>query len=540
MNTSYLLNGPTAPQLLFSNFPDPTLNTGKTVAASDQNNALYVSNGTNWVQIRVAGQTRVAAIISDSIMGGGNGVFNIQSITVAGTTATFNATNHSLRPGTRFICGTGTTGNYDGLRTVATVLSVNAFTVTMPNTMTVGESVAMTGTVENYFTDRNFYEMANALAGHPIAAVYNRGIQGQTSAQILARLNRDVLSVLPGLHRLIICAGTNDALQSAAGSNPVTVAQTVANINSMIQMAFGAGVEYVDVCIPPPNNTATNALAANKYLLNLRQQLLKLCSQYDHVFPWSLYDTLVNATSTTLPFTSALTFDGTHPNATGAGLIATSLYASSAMAVYNHQILPRALSVLDNFTNDSANINLMNNGLMQGAGGTVGTNASGTAPNNTSLSTTSANVTVVSAVGATAQTGGQGNDWTLTITATGAGVVQAYLDFINALCGFGDTLSLEMLVTVSNITGSPACFFDLFCSDTANNFFTASAALAPNGQGGVMAAGTYLLQSLPYTKDLGPVALGAVNQVSPFVQVNFAAAGTITLKIACASVLKNY
>lgn len=81
-----------------------------------------------------------------------------------------------------------------------------------------------------------------AYVGH---SPYNVGISGQTSAQMLARFQRDVLSTDAAI--LVILAGTNDIVLTP---NPTT-----ANVREMVKRARAAGM-YVVMCEIPPNTGA--------------------------------------------------------------------------------------------------------------------------------------------------------------------------------------------------------------------------------------------------------------------------------------------
>lgn len=71
----------------------------------------------------------------------------------------------------------------------------------------------------------------------PVHNYVNRGVNGQTSAQMLARFANDVLAAKPRM--VIILAGTNDVAQYI---NPKTTSN---NIRQMEQSAKAAGISVV-------------------------------------------------------------------------------------------------------------------------------------------------------------------------------------------------------------------------------------------------------------------------------------------------------
>jgi lysophospholipase L1-like esterase len=76
--------------------------------------------------------------------------------------------------------------------------------------------------------------------------VLDRGISGQTTAQMLVRLRADVLDLHPAV--LHIMAGTNDV---AGNTGPTSLADIQGNIASMVEQARTHGVRVILASIPP-------------------------------------------------------------------------------------------------------------------------------------------------------------------------------------------------------------------------------------------------------------------------------------------------
>ncbi|NLW06366.1 MAG: GDSL family lipase [Clostridia bacterium] len=74
-------------------------------------------------------------------------------------------------------------------------------------------------------------------------AVQNKGVNGETTGEMLARFEADVIGVRPAV--VTILGGTNDAWQG------VTVAKVRNNVQAMLDKARQAGIQAV-VCLPPP------------------------------------------------------------------------------------------------------------------------------------------------------------------------------------------------------------------------------------------------------------------------------------------------
>ncbi len=112
----------------------------------------------------------------------------------------------------------------------------------------------------------------------------NLGIRGQTTAQMLARFDRQIAG--HGFRRVMILGGTNDTLQGVAA------AETIANLEQMIALARRAGVEPVLAEIPPIYSQDGKYLAA---CASLNRQIVRL-AHAQHVTLVDDYDALLGHT----------------------------------------------------------------------------------------------------------------------------------------------------------------------------------------------------------------------------------------------------
>ncbi len=67
----------------------------------------------------------------------------------------------------------------------------------------------------------------------------NRGISGQTTAQMLVRFPQDVLALRPQV--VVILAGTNDI---AGNTGPSTQAMIEDNLHAMVDLALAHGIAW--------------------------------------------------------------------------------------------------------------------------------------------------------------------------------------------------------------------------------------------------------------------------------------------------------
>ncbi|MBS1829799.1 MAG: capsular biosynthesis protein [Acidobacteria bacterium] len=88
---------------------------------------------------------------------------------------------------------------------------------------------------------------------------FNRGITGQTTAQMLVRFRQDVVSLHPAV--VLIQAGAND-LAGIAG--PATTPMIAENILSMLDLAKANGIRVVLASIPPVCDCAGSKQTARR------------------------------------------------------------------------------------------------------------------------------------------------------------------------------------------------------------------------------------------------------------------------------------
>lgn len=129
----------------------------------------------------------------------------------------------------------------------------------------LGDSITGAANLAHYLKWPHILElMLEAHCGPGQAQVLNRGIGGDTSAGMLARLDRDVLGERPGL--VVLLAGGNDAGQQ------VPRAATAANLDAITAAVTTAGARLVGLqyhLVPHPGHEAEawRHLPANNDLL---------------------------------------------------------------------------------------------------------------------------------------------------------------------------------------------------------------------------------------------------------------------------------
>jgi len=140
-------------------------------------------------------------------------------------------------------------------------------------------------------------------------AVLDRGIGGQTSAQILLRFYQDVVALRP--RTVHIMAGVNDIM---GNTGPTSDAAIVNNIRAMIDVAKANGIRVVLSAITPAQNfVARPDVDLRPRIASVNMQLRQLAKEKRIVFV-DYAPVLANSAG---GLADALGNDGLHPNRDG-------------------------------------------------------------------------------------------------------------------------------------------------------------------------------------------------------------------------------
>ena len=150
----------------------------------------------------------------------------------------------------------------------------------------------------------------------------NRGIGGQTTAQMLLRFRADVVELQP--KAVVILAGTNDV---AGNAGPVTLDQVQDNLASMAELARAHGIRVVLASLLPVSDDKRDA--NGQALTRTRQRptatirelngwLAAYAARNGHVY----LDYFTGTADTAGLLLSPLNDDGLHPNARGYAVMA--------------------------------------------------------------------------------------------------------------------------------------------------------------------------------------------------------------------------
>jgi lysophospholipase L1-like esterase len=307
---------------------------------------------------------------------------------------------------------------------------------------------AVTAALNVYSTNMSWFDWGQmACPGGPVFEVIrNAGTGGNTTTQMLARIQTDVIAHAPGY--MTLWGGTNDTWATTAD-----VDATFARMVTMMQMARKAGI-YVFLISETVSSTKGATFPA--LVLYYNERLRLYAAQNPGVEYWDFNSLFMNPASTTGYPNNPMTRDGTHLSPFGAVTIGTQIVAKKLARFAS--IVSLTGSLIDTMGNNGYVRNALSNPLMTSTGGTLGTGDSGSIP-----SGWTGGGTPTAVYSMPARVDGVGNDLQAVITASAGGskfitasvnparipagvphVLEAALAIANPTALYGVSLILQM------------------------------------------------------------------------------------------------
>lgn len=137
----------------------------------------------------------------------------------------------------------------------------------------------------------------------------NRGISGQTTAQMLLRFRQDVIDLKPAA--VVILAGTNDI---AGNTGPATQAMIEDNLHSMAELARAHGIRVVLASVLPVSDYPWRPGAQPAGKVRALNAALRRYAQQQGLVYLDYYAALANSQG---GLDRELAQDGVHPTAAG-------------------------------------------------------------------------------------------------------------------------------------------------------------------------------------------------------------------------------
>jgi lysophospholipase L1-like esterase len=194
-----------------------------------------------------------------------------------------------------------------------------AMTVPKPNenrVVLIGDSIT------------DYWKLGDYFPGKPYVVI-NRGIDGQTTPQMLVRFRQDVIDLHP--KALIVLAGTNDV---AGVTGPARNEDIEANYASMAELAHLHHIRVVFASLLPVNNYTEDskesfALRPRERILALNAWLKNYCAQNDLVY-LDYFSAMIDDKGL---LRRDLSDEGLHPNAAGYKVMAPLAEKAIAQAI---------------------------------------------------------------------------------------------------------------------------------------------------------------------------------------------------------------
>jgi len=138
----------------------------------------------------------------------------------------------------------------------------------------------------------------------------NRGISGQTTAQMLLRFRPDVINMHP--KAVVILAGTNDI---AGNTGPATLDEIMGNLESMAQLAKANGIRVVLASVTPDcDSIKVQSVRRPPEKIVALNGMIKAYAEENDIVYLDYYSALADDHGM---FKQNLTFDCLHPNDAG-------------------------------------------------------------------------------------------------------------------------------------------------------------------------------------------------------------------------------
>jgi len=176
----------------------------------------------------------------------------------------------------------------------------------------------------------DYWKLADYFPARPYAIV-NRGIDGQTTPQMLVRFRQDVIDLHPAV--LVVLAGTNDV---AGVTGPARNEDIEANYASMAELARLHHIHVVFASLLPVNNYTDDAkesfaLRPRGRILALNTWLKDYCAK-DRLVYLDYFSAMVDDKGM---LKRELSDEGLHPNAAGYKVMAPLAEKAILQAIAN-------------------------------------------------------------------------------------------------------------------------------------------------------------------------------------------------------------
>jgi lysophospholipase L1-like esterase len=289
------------------------------------------------------------------------------------------------------------------------------------------------------------------LLKNRLTVLWNAGIGGNTTAQMLARVDADVIARNPTW--CSVMGGINDV-------STLTAAQTVVNLQAIYQKLRNAGIRVIAHTITPLTTGHANFTAANtQKIMEINSRIRQECKLYPDMVLVDSHAALVDPNSATgVARTGVIATDNIHPSAKGSRLIGEAF--ANAVGGFIPANVTSVSSAADNRGVNAASTNLWPALPSTATGGTLAGTATGAPPSGFKVMSNAGSPTVAgSAVARTLAADGDDFGYNCRMEFTPAAANDA-ARITQASSGWASTVAagkayvLEASINVSGVAGS--------------------------------------------------------------------------------------
>jgi lysophospholipase L1-like esterase len=197
-----------------------------------------------------------------------------------------------------------------------------------------------------YVDNRSWIDWCQQALNQSLTQLSNAGVAGQTTAQILARFQNDVVALKPSY--VFIHCGVNDIQAAGVGSEAAAATTAMANIAAMCVQAKAAGIRVVLFTTLTSGSGAGQLGTGTRLqaMIQLQQAIAAYARDNSNIIlcDWAgLYSTAATGYSLSL-----LTGDGTHPATQGASRLGQYLATVLTPYVNRVDLLPNSAAETTN------------------------------------------------------------------------------------------------------------------------------------------------------------------------------------------------
>lgn len=354
---------------------------------------------------------------------------------------------------------------------------------------------------------------ANTPTGPVFDMIRNAGIGGNTTTQMLARIDTDVLAHNPS--HMTLWGGINDLWTSFAD-----VDATYGRMVQMMTKARAAGV-YVFLI---SETTASTSLKGNNYPIWVQyynDKLRAYAATAAGVEFWDFNAHIIDPLSTVGQPRSGILRDGVHLNVKSASTIG-KLAVAPRLARFGTTVTQLPHSIIDSQYYNTALNNALTNPLMTGATGSKSAGHTGTLPDGWN-----SNGTPTAVCSVVPRTDGYGNDVKLEISASAAGSMSLVNTITSTRFTPGATYVIEASLSVSNPVNlySVALLGQFFNGATTYTYGHGNTVQGSVDGDNMVASTSLILRSKKF------IAPAAFTSTSMALTIRFAGAGSGTVML---------